>query len=79
MALLHIHAQEGDPCVACGDLDDGSNLFLTNVGDWNREQRSCSPSTIVRPDYSLSGRDDPRTSALKDERMPDPTKVRDPR
>lgn len=77
--LLHIHALAGQPCIACGDADTADTDFLTDPGQWNSEARTCSPSTRIRPDYSISGRDDPRTSALKGERMPDPKKVRDPR
>lgn len=77
--LLHIHAAPGEPCIACGDADTSDTDFLTNPGDWNQQARTCSPTTRIRPDYTISGRDDPRTSALKSERMPDPKKVRDPR
>lgn len=72
--VLHIHAAGGQPCVACGDSDDGSRAFTTDVGMWNRDIRSCSPSDRVRPDYTVSGREDPDTSALKDERFGDPQK-----
>lgn len=77
--LMHLHATSNDPCVACGDLDDGDHTFTTDVGKWNSEKRNCSPSTIVARDYTVTGRADPRTSALKEERFPDPKKVRDPR
>lgn len=74
--LLHIHAAPGDPCIACGDADTADNDFVTDVGEWNCEARNCSPSTRLRPDYSISGRADPRTSALKGERPQN--KRRDP-
>lgn len=77
--LLHIHSAPGLVCAACGDEDTGTRIFTTNVGAWNRELHSCSPTLRLRQDYSISDRDDPRTSALKDERFPDWRKVRDPR
>jgi hypothetical protein len=76
---IHIHQSDGEPCIACGDADTAETFFMTSVGDWNSEARSCSPSTRLRPDYSISGRDDPRTSALKGERMPDRRKYKDHR
>lgn len=76
--LLHIHSAGGIACAACGDADDGTRIFITDVGKWNSELRNCSPSTIIRPNYSISGRDDQRTSALKGERMPDAKKVPNP-
>lgn len=75
--LLHIHSAPGVVCAACGDADDGTRVFLTDAGKWNGELRTCSPSTVIRPNYSISGRDDPRTSALKGERFPDIKKVPD--
>lgn len=77
--LLHIHSAPGLVCIACGDEDTGTRIFTTDVGAWNRELRSCSPTVRLRQDYSISDRDDPRTSALKDERFADPRKVRDKR
>lgn len=77
--LLHIHQSAGLPCIACGDADTADTDFLTDPGRWNSETRVCSPSVRLRPDYSISNRDDPRTSALKGERFPDPSKVRDVR
>lgn len=77
--LLHIHSTPGQPCVACGDADDGSRLFTTDVGMWNREVKTCLPGGIVEPSYVLSSRSDARASALKDERFPDWNKVRDQR
>lgn len=77
--LLHIHSAPGVICAACGDADDGTRIFTTNIGKWNSELRSCAPATIIRPNYSISGRSDPRTSALKGERFPDDKKERDPR
>jgi hypothetical protein len=77
--LIHIHQNPGEPCIACGDADTSDTDFMTNVGQWNSELRTCSPNTRLRPDFSISGRDDPRTSALKGERHPDYRKVRDPR
>jgi len=71
---IHIHELPGEPCIACADLDpeDGTVFFMTDFSDWNQEARSCAPSMRLRPDYSISGRADPRTSALKGERYPDP-------
>lgn len=74
--LLHIHRLDGDPCIACGDADTDDTDFLTDPGAWNSEARTCSPSTRIRPDYTISGRDDPRTSAIKGERRQN--KRRDP-
>lgn len=73
--FLHIHQNPGQACIACGDFDDGSRLFTTDTGLWNRDAKSCSFSSIVSPQYVLIPRDDPRTSALKDERHPDPDKT----
>lgn len=77
--LLHIHASAGQVCIACGDSDDGTRIFTTDIGQWNSELRTCSPTMRLRQDYSISGRDDPRTSALKGERFPDWRKTRDTR
>lgn len=66
--LLHIHQQDGDVCIACGDADTADNDFVTDVAVWNTEKRNCSPSTRLRLNYTISGREDPRTSALKGER-----------
>lgn len=77
--LIHIHAAPGEVCIACGDADTSDTDFVTDTGYWNTLNRRCSPSTIIRPDYTISGRQEPRTSALKGERFPDPKKVRDQR
>lgn len=73
---LHIHAADGQACAACGDADDGSRIFTTDVGAWNRERKSCSPGSVVEQDYTLSTRTDKRASALFDERYPDRKKIR---
>lgn len=75
--LLHIHQSPGEPCIACGDADTADTDFITDPGKWNAELRTCSPNTRIRPDYTISGRADPRTSALKGERYGDPK--REPR
>jgi hypothetical protein len=72
--LLHIHRNPGEACIADGTADNGTHRFTTDVGQWNREARNCTPSMRLRPDYSISGRADPRTSALKDERPHRPDK-----
>lgn len=77
--LLHIHDNDGDPCVACGDADTDDTDFVTDPTYWNTLNRRCSPSTIVAIDYSITGRQEPRTSALKGERRPPRKKVSDPR
>lgn len=77
--LIHIHRLPGDPCIACGDADIIDTDFITDTGDWNQERRNCSPSAIVSPEYVLTGRADPRTSALKGERKPPRKKEPDPR
>lgn len=77
--LLHIHSAPGAACAACGDSDDGTRTFLTDVGKWNGELRTCAPETRIALDYSITSRADPRTSALKGERFPDHKKVRDQR
>ena len=68
---VHIHLNPGEPCIACGDEDTEETNFMLSFADWNQEARSCRPQMRLRPDYSISGRRDPRTSALKGERMPD--------
>jgi hypothetical protein len=73
---IHIHQFPSNPCIACGDADTADTHFLTDPTAWNREARTCSPSMRLRPDYSISGRADPRTSALKDERQPDRRRFR---
>lgn len=67
--LLHIHRQAGDVCVACGDADTSDTDFVTDPGYWNQQKRNCSPLTIISPDFAITGRADPRTSALKSERQ----------
>lgn len=74
---VHIHATPGAVCIACGDADTADTDFLTDPGQWNREARTCSPSKRVDPSYVLRPRADPRTSAVKDERMPNRRRVRD--
>lgn len=77
--LLHIHATAEAVCIACGDAPSAENHFLTDPGQWNREKRVCSPSVRISPLYEVTGREDPRTSAIKEERLPDRKKVRDRR
>lgn len=76
---IHIHSAPGGVCSACGDADDNTRAFITDVGAWNRTNDKCSPGTMLRPDYSISGRADPDTSALLDERFPNPKKTDDRR
>lgn len=77
--LIHIHATPGAPCVACGDADTSDTDFVLDTGYWNTLNRRCSPSTIVSPAYEVTGREDPRTSALLGERRPSSKKVSDRR
>jgi hypothetical protein len=74
---IHIHELAPDPCIACGDTPSADNDFISDTGQWNSEARNCSPGAIVSPDYVLTGRSDPRTSALKEERLPNPKRTRD--
>lgn len=68
--LLHIHHHPGEVCIACGDLDVAPNRFVTDPGYWNQQVDRCDTTKMVRPDYVLFARDDPRTSALASERLP---------
>lgn len=76
--IVHIHNGSG-PCVVCGTADDSSTSFVSDTGHWNTLNRTCQPQARVSPDYVVTGRQDPRTSALKGERKPPRKKVRDRR
>jgi hypothetical protein len=71
---IHVHSSFGLPCAACGTADDGVHAFVINVGYWNTLNTKCTPK-MLRPDYIDSHRDDPKTSALLGDRLPNPTKV----
>lgn len=77
--IIHIHQLDGEPCIVCGDADDGTSKFTDDPEYWNTLNSTCSPTTRLRPDYTVSGREDPRTSALKGERKPLRSKVPDQR
>lgn len=68
--IVHIHEGEGEPCIIDGTEDDGVAKFTTDATYWNTLNTSCAPTTRLRPDFTISGRADPRTSALKGERRP---------
>lgn len=76
--LIHIHAADSAPCVACDVADTDDTDFTTDPGYWNTLNRRCRPSTIISPSFEITGRADPRTSALKGERK-DQRKGSDPR
>lgn len=77
--LIHLHAAPGEPCLACGDADTDDTDFLLSAEEWNCEARTCSPSKRFSPGFELTNRADPRTSALKGERFPDPKRIKDQR
>jgi hypothetical protein len=83
--ILHIHEEYGDPCIACGTTQTEVNenaveeLFMTEVTEWNQKNARCRPTGIVSLAFVLTGRADYRTSALKEERIPNRRRVRDRR
>lgn len=70
--LIHIHQAPGLPCVACGDADTELTDFVLDPGYWNSINRRCAPSVIISPLFTITGREDRRTSALLGERIPNP-------
>lgn len=80
MPVIHIHTGPGAACVLHPEsLDDGSNVFTTDPLLWNTLNDACSPGTRLTSDYVNTNRADPDTSALKEERIPDPKRFRDTR
>lgn len=77
--LIHIQQNPGEACIACGDADTDDTDFTDDPGYWNSLNRRCSPSTIISPAYEITGRQEPRTSALKGERHPNRKRVPDRR
>lgn len=82
--VLHIHEEEGEPCIACGtsdaiESDTPPPVFMTDPAEWNQKNMRCRPTGIVSLAFVLTGRADYRTSALKEERRPNRRRVRDRR
>jgi len=75
--IIHCHALVGGPCVVCGTLDDGETFTLDPLY-WNTLNTTCRPTVRLSSDYIITDRADPRTSALKGERLPSRRKVIDP-